>query len=231
MQFIFLFLIFVFMGLDWFALQQKKIKLGYVTKPMVIISILIWVWIQIKDVTILGSDASNILWLILGLVCSLIGDVILMLPSRRFKIGLVLFLFAHVSYNLALTPIFLETMVAPSIFLAIFIVPVVCFFAYLLQRVMNARKILDLYPYTLVYLVVISSTLYRAISTFFVWKSNPIFSYLVALGVFSMFLADALLGYRQWVEEKKYTRLISRIFYQSGQALFAIGVVSHYLSL
>ena len=231
MQFLVLLPIILFMGFDWFALQQKKIKLGYITKPMVIVSIIFWTFLQIGNKSIIGSDGGNILWVIIGLIFSLAGDVVLMLPNRRFKLGLVLFLFAHISYNLALTPIFFKTMVAPSIFLAVFIVPIISFFVYLLQRVMNARKMLDLYPYAAVYLLVISSVLYRAISTFFVWKSNPIFSYLVALGAFSMFLADALLGYRQWVEEKKYARLMSRIFYQGGQALFAIGVVSHYLSL
>ncbi len=231
MNYLLLLPVLLIMVADWYALQTKKIKLGYITKPLVIIAILITAFIQIGNTKFIGTSAGNILWVLIGLAFSLAGDITLMLPKRPFKLGLFLFLLAHIAYNLAITPVFQSSTLAPSIFLAIFFVPVVIFFAYLLQRVMNARKILDLYAPSLLYLIVISSTLYRAISSFFLWKSNPLFSYFAALGAFSMFYADSLLGYRQWVIEHKYTRLISRIFYQLGQLLFAFGVLNHYLSL
>jgi uncharacterized membrane protein YhhN len=42
-------------------------------------------------------------WVLAGLVCSLAGDVFLMLPGDRFIPGLVSFLFAHLCYIVAFT--------------------------------------------------------------------------------------------------------------------------------
>ena len=43
------------------------------------------------------------MWILLGLLCSLAGDVFLMLPRDRFVAGLASFLLAHVAYVVAFT--------------------------------------------------------------------------------------------------------------------------------
>jgi uncharacterized membrane protein YhhN len=65
----------------------------YVFKPMTT-ALVIVVALQARH-----ASADAYVWLVLaGLVCSLAGDVFLMLPRDRFVAGLVSFLFAHLFY-------------------------------------------------------------------------------------------------------------------------------------
>lgn len=43
------------------------------------------------------------LWVTIGLVCSLVGDVLLLQPERYFAMGLAAFLVAHIAYLMAFT--------------------------------------------------------------------------------------------------------------------------------
>lgn len=65
----------------------------YVLKPLTVVLIIL-VALQSKHVT----GASYTLLVAGGLVCSLVGDVFLMLPRERFVAGLVSFLVAHLFY-------------------------------------------------------------------------------------------------------------------------------------
>jgi uncharacterized membrane protein YhhN len=70
----------------------------YVFKPLTTVLIIL-VALQAKHAT---ASAYRPL-IVAGLVCSLAGDVFLMLPRDRFVAGLVSFLFAHVLYAAAFT--------------------------------------------------------------------------------------------------------------------------------
>ena len=70
----------------------------YVFKPLTVVLIIL-IALQAKH-----EAAASYGWLVvLGLVCSLIGDVFLMLPRERFLAGLLSFLFAHLFYTAAFT--------------------------------------------------------------------------------------------------------------------------------
>jgi len=79
--------------LDWTAtgLSWKSVRLF--TKPAALLALLIW-FIQA------GSLSGALLWFGIGLIFSLIGDILLMLPERFFTGGLIAFLMAHVFYIL-----------------------------------------------------------------------------------------------------------------------------------
>ena len=71
----------------------------YISKPAIVISLLIFFWIRSKH---LESKLRALVGL--ALVCSLIGDVLLMFVDRSphyFLFGLVAFLIAHVMYVFA----------------------------------------------------------------------------------------------------------------------------------
>lgn len=68
----------------------------YFVKPLTILLIILLAWIPKYPV----SHAYKYL-IIAGLICSLIGDVFLMLPSDRFVHGLICFLIAHLFYAAA----------------------------------------------------------------------------------------------------------------------------------
>jgi uncharacterized membrane protein YhhN len=68
----------------------------YVFKPLTVVLIML-VALQTKHETAAQYKAL----VVAGLLCSLLGDVFLMLPRERFVAGLVSFLFAHVFYAAA----------------------------------------------------------------------------------------------------------------------------------
>jgi uncharacterized membrane protein YhhN len=68
--------------------------LGYAAKPLIVVACL---------VLAAGAPPARRRWIVAGLVCSLGGDVALMLPGDYFVPGLALFLVAHVCYIRALT--------------------------------------------------------------------------------------------------------------------------------
>lgn len=73
-------------------------RLGYVSMPLT--TILIW----LLAATTPASGLPRYKWsIVLGLLCSLAGDVFLMLPRDLFLAGLSAFLLAHVCYLIAFT--------------------------------------------------------------------------------------------------------------------------------
>ncbi len=87
--------------------------LFYMTKPGTM-AVLLVLALQLG-----ALDSTYGLWLLAGLVLSLVGDILLMLPRDRFVPGLVSFLLAHICYvlafasdGLALTPALLLLLAA-----------------------------------------------------------------------------------------------------------------------
>src|SRR2546423_181447 len=70
----------------------------YVFKPLTVVLVLL-IALQTKHTT--ATQYKQLI--IAGLICSLAGDVLLMLPRERFAAGLVCFLFAHLCYIAAFT--------------------------------------------------------------------------------------------------------------------------------
>ena len=87
-----LFLIFFSaMSCVWFGYHEPR-RLFYLFKPLTMVLICLTAILG-------GSDLSVYKVMIIGgLVCSLAGDIILMLPADRFLLGLIAFLFAHLCY-------------------------------------------------------------------------------------------------------------------------------------
>jgi uncharacterized membrane protein YhhN len=82
-------------GLDWVGTGFKWRNARLFTKPATLLVLMIW-FIQ----------GGGPFWFGLGLMFSLVGDVLLMLPGSRFFIsGLVAFLLAHVAYIIGFGPI------------------------------------------------------------------------------------------------------------------------------
>jgi len=78
-------------GCIWFAYHRPR-WIFYVLKPLTMVLILL--------TAILGGNALSVykMMIIGGLVCSLAGDIFLMLPTDRFLAGLAAFLLAHICY-------------------------------------------------------------------------------------------------------------------------------------
>jgi uncharacterized membrane protein YhhN len=75
----------------WFGYHEPR-RLFYFFKPLTVVLICL--------TAIMGGNGLPVYKMLIigGLVCSLAGDIFLMLPSDRFLPGLIAFLFAHLCY-------------------------------------------------------------------------------------------------------------------------------------
>jgi len=71
--------------------------LNFAFKPLATLCVIAWAALGRSD------DGLVKRWIVIGLVCSLAGDVALLWPVQGFLLGLVAFLLGHVSYLVALT--------------------------------------------------------------------------------------------------------------------------------
>jgi alkenylglycerophosphocholine hydrolase len=96
----------VFM-LDWLAVGFNWIKIERVTKPLAMILVILW------TIAAAGwSMQSMLVLLLLAQLFGLAGDILLMLPSRWFLIGLGAFLVGHLLYiSLLVWNIYLDVQV------------------------------------------------------------------------------------------------------------------------
>ncbi len=77
--------------LEWIAVERQVRPMEYFTKPGAILALIIWLWQA-------SGFQGYTLWFGLGLMLSLVGDVILLLPGDPLIPGLVAFLLAHLAY-------------------------------------------------------------------------------------------------------------------------------------
>ena len=81
----------------WAEYYDLRIQI-YIFKPTTMVCILVIAFLRAKEAHAFYSFA-----VIAGLICSLAGDIFLMLPSDRFVPGLISFLIAHLFYIAAFT--------------------------------------------------------------------------------------------------------------------------------
>lgn len=84
---------------DWVALSRGDRRSGYVAKPAVLVALTL-------AAAALPADHTDLVhrkwWFVAALACSLVGDVLLMLPRDLFVGGLSAFLAAHVLFIVGL---------------------------------------------------------------------------------------------------------------------------------
>jgi uncharacterized membrane protein YhhN len=85
------------LALGWGEYRGPR-ALVYVAKPLATLAIL-----GLAALAAPQADPRVARWILIGLVFSLAGDVLLMLPSDRFAAGLASFLLAHLCYIAAFT--------------------------------------------------------------------------------------------------------------------------------
>jgi uncharacterized membrane protein YhhN len=79
---------------DWVARLRHRARLEYTCKPATLVA-LVATAVALTPAHDAGARRD---WFVAGLVCSLAGHVLLMLPSERFVAGLAAFLVGHLCY-------------------------------------------------------------------------------------------------------------------------------------
>ncbi len=215
---IFLIAAFVFAALEALALHKNWFKLEVVAKPGVMVSLFLWLWLSA------GLDGA-LLWFGLGILLSLIGDVLLMISlDRLFLAGLASFLLAHIAYIIG----FNTPLPGMNFFGIVFAVIIG------LGGVRVIRRILDHLPAAgqgrmripiIIYSFVISIMLLSAMIklTDISWNAGA--AALVSVGAFLFYTSDITLAWNKFVAPIQHGRIYNIAAYHLGQIALIAGVL------
>ncbi len=212
---------FVFAVLEGLALQKNWFKLEWVAKPAVMLCLFVWLF------TTVGVNGAT-LWFGLGILLSLLGDILLMISlDRLFLHGLVAFLLAHVFYIIGFN-IPIPAISAWSVILAVLIG---WGGARVIRRILtavtasgNVRMRLPI----IIYSVVISLMLLSAMIKLNDLSWNAGASLLVALGAFLFYISDVILAWMKFVAPIQNGRIYNIAAYHLGQISLIAGVIVQY---
>jgi uncharacterized membrane protein YhhN len=206
--------------MNWLAVEKCWLPVEYITKPGIMIALLLWLW------TAAGLEGP-LLPFALGLIFSLAGDVFLMLPSRSFLAGLVAFLLAHVSYivgfNQSLPPLSLY-----GIVLAVVVGTAARRLYRRMEKGLARTGQANLRRPVLVYSMAISLMLLSALLTTTRpdWETLP--SLMVSAGAAAFFVSDSLLGWDKCIAPLSHRGLKVMVAYHLGQFAILAGVLAHF---
>jgi uncharacterized membrane protein YhhN len=223
----------IFAVLEWFF-EYKKNRLGiYLTKPTMMILLIIWVWFY-ADIPALmtSSNTSGVIWFVLGLLFCLGGDIFLMLPERFFLPGLVSFLVGHICYIIGFgMPIPPSGSVMAAVLIAVLLLFLAGWVYMRLADGMRASGAERMRIPVLVYTVVIVLMLFSALMTLFDsgWDLLP--SVLVSVGAFLFLVSDIMNAWARFVALIPNHRLWIMSTYHLAQVCIAAGVALHFSSL
>jgi uncharacterized membrane protein YhhN len=179
------------------------------------ISTLLVILVALLSFTTSGVQPAYSIWIMVGLVLSLGGDVALMFKSSRaFVTGLVLFLLAHIVYAIAFT--------VPNGFhaqdlLVGLVLLVVSVAVYLFLRPgLGSMKVPVIF-----YILVICIMVNRAVSTFYGDAFTTNQAWLITLGAILFWFSDLVLAVNRFRHPFRLEAL-SLYLYYGGQLLIAL---------
>jgi uncharacterized membrane protein YhhN len=193
---------------DWVAVATERRSVEYFAKPATMVALIATV------VALHPHDPTARTWFVIALVCSMAGDVFLMLPQDLFIPGLVSFLLGHIAYVIGLQEAHRSWPLA-----GVGIVLVALLVSLVLPRLLPGarREAPQLVPPVIVYVCVISLMVVSA------WGS----AVALAIGGAAFFYAsDATLAWNRFVHEYPRGRLAVMITYHLGQIGLALSLVA-----
>jgi len=218
--YLWLILAFIFASLEVLAVSKNLQRLEYLAKPAVLVCLFLWLYS--------GTGLQgNAFWFGLGILFSLVGDVLLISFERMFLLGLIAFLLAHISYITG----FKEELIAIAAWSLILAVFIAINIGRLLRRIVGAMRTKGenrLVPPVILYGTVISVMLYAAMSTIYnpAWKTTAAF--FVSLGAFLFCASDAILAWNKFVSPVRNGRVWNITLYYLGQLGLIAGVISQF---
>jgi uncharacterized membrane protein YhhN len=191
---------------------RKDMRTRYILKPL---STLLIIAVALLSLLSPAANASFTMWVTVGLVLSLGGDVALMFESNPwFLAGLVLFLLAHVVYAIGFTLLngfHPQDLISGAVLLA----AAVAVFFYLRPGLGSMQG-----P-VVFYILVICFMVNRAVSTFFGDVFTVTQAWLLTLGAILFWLSDLVLAVNRFRHPFPANRL-SLFLYFGGQLLIAL---------
>ena len=218
---IFLLFAILFAALESLALWKYWLKLEYIAKPAVMISLFLWLF------TSTGLNGA-LLWFGVGLILSLAGDVLLMLSLDRFFLfGLVAFLLAHLAYVIGFNIPLPEF----SLWGIVFAVMVSLGGARVIRRIVDAlpsrgqaRMRMPIIVYSTVISIMLLSAMMKLMDL--TWNANA--ALLVSGGAFLFYISDIILAWNKFVAPIQYGRIYNIAAYHLGQIMLIAGVIAQF---
>ncbi|HEX6032964.1 MAG TPA: lysoplasmalogenase [Anaerolineales bacterium] len=211
----------IFAFLEAIAVSRNLQRLEYVAKPAVMICLFLWLYTA-------TSLQGNALWFGLGVLLSLVGDVLLMFASDRFfLLGLAAFLLTHLFYIVG----FREAAANISAWSLIWLAFIAINASRLIRRIVEVMRLHredKLVLPVVIYGIVISIMLYAAMSTIYdqSWKTSAAF--FVSLGAILFVASDAILAWMRFVSPVKNGRVWNIALYYLGQIGIIAGVITQF---
>jgi uncharacterized membrane protein YhhN len=211
----------IFAFLEAIAVSRNLQRLEYVAKPAVMICLFLWLYTA-------TSLQGNALWFGLGVLLSLVGDVLLMFASDRFfLLGLAAFLLTHLFYIAG----FREAAANISAWSLIWLAFIAINASRLIRRIVEVMRLHredKLVLPVVIYGIVISIMLYAAMSTIYdqSWKTSAAF--FVSLGAILFVASDAILAWMRFVSPVKNGRVWNIALYYLGQIGIIAGVITQF---
>ncbi len=218
---IFLLFAILFAALESLALWKYWLKLEYIAKPAVMISLFLWLF------TSTGLNGA-LLWFGLGIILSLAGDILLMLSLDRFFLfGLVAFLLAHLAYVIGFNIPLPEF----SLWGIVFAVMVSLGGARVIRRIVDAlpsrgqaRMRMPIIVYSTVISIMLLSAMMKLMDL--TWNANA--ALLVSGGAFLFYISDIILAWNKFVAPIQYGRIYNIAAYHLGQIMLIAGVIAQF---
>lgn len=192
---------------DWVAVALERRTVEYVLKPL---TMAVLIAAAIAADPVVSGPARG--WIVAGLVCSLVGDVFLMLEDH-FVEGLAAFLVGHVAYVVALWqlgvewPRFAVGVVLVAVLVAVIGRPIVVG-----ARRRDERLTIPVGAYITVISVMVASAIGTGI-----WIA------VVGAGLF--YASDAVIGISRFVRDFPHSRLVVMTTYHLGQIGLVLALV------
>jgi uncharacterized membrane protein YhhN len=203
-------LILLSAALTIYGSMAGRSTLVYIFKPLTTALIML-----LAALIPVNPDGRYRLAVIAGLVCSLVGDVFLMLPSDRFIAGVAAFLAAHVAYLIAFTT-FVSLAAVPVALAAVAVVVAVILFTLWGSLPQRMR------PALLAYAVILGAMTAQSLTQAMILGSLA--AVYAAVGGALFLASDSILVTNRFAKPFRLAPLLVLGTYYAAQTLIALSV-------
>lgn len=207
--------------LNWVSVWFEWRIANLVSKPAVIGAMLAWF------ASVCACRAPTV-WFGIGLIFSLAGDILMMLPKRFFLPGTAAFMLAHGAYIIGFNQPLPRFNPAMAALLAIFMSLMAMTYAAFRRGARSRPAFRRMAGPLALYSFVISLMVFSALATLFRPDWRPDEAGLMASGALLFLFSDILLAVDRFVKPMPSARLWKRVAYQLGQLALTAGALLHF---
>jgi uncharacterized membrane protein YhhN len=210
--------------INWVSVAKKWRKIEFITKPGVILALISWLIVN-------GGYQGYLLFFLIGLVFSLVGDIYFMLPKGKFLAGLVFFLFTNIAYTIGFNNTISQFSIAGLILLILVGMNALLISRHIISELVaqgdkNLR--IPVIVYTFAIMIMVVSAYHTLIRPNAEWK--PFAAIIVSFGATCFFLSDSLLAWNKFVTQTPHASILIMITYHLAQITIIFGAGINYLT-